>query len=61
MHRSSGLPRRRPLTEGRSDPAFAVSGAAYFLIPAIGTDPRTVVWLGVLAIVGVFEIGRAHV
>lgn len=34
--------------------AFAVSGAAYFLIPAIGADPRTVVWLGVLAIVGVF-------
>ena len=34
--------------------AFAISGAAFFLIPAIGTDPRSVVWLGVLAFAGVF-------
>ena len=33
---------------------FAISGAAFFLIPAIGTDPRSVVWLGVLAFAGVF-------
>ena len=34
--------------------AFAISGAAFFLIPAIGADPRSVVWLGVLAFAGVF-------
>lgn len=34
--------------------AFAISGAAFFLYPAIGADPRSVVWLGVLAFAGVF-------
>lgn len=34
--------------------AFAISGTAFFLIPAIGADPRSVVWLGVLAFAGVF-------
>jgi hypothetical protein len=34
--------------------AFAVSGAAYLMHPAIGDDPRSVVWLGVLAFAGVF-------
>ncbi len=34
--------------------AFAISGAAFFLIPAIGADPRSAVWLGVLAFAGVF-------
>jgi hypothetical protein len=34
--------------------AFAISGTAFFLVPAIGDDPRTVVWLGVLAFAGVF-------
>ena len=34
--------------------AFAVSGAAFFLHPVIGADPRSVVWLGVLAFAGVF-------
>ncbi len=34
--------------------AFAISGSAFFLIPAIGADPRSVVWLGVLAFAGVF-------
>ncbi len=33
---------------------FAVSGGAYFLIPGFGSDPRSVVWLGVLAFIGVF-------
>ena len=33
---------------------FDIYGAAFFLIPAIGTDPRAVVWLGVLAFAGVF-------
>jgi hypothetical protein len=34
--------------------AFAISGAAFVLIPAIGNDPRSAVWLGVLAFAGVF-------
>lgn len=34
--------------------AFAISGAAVLLHPAIGADPRSVVWLGVLAFAGVF-------
>jgi hypothetical protein len=34
--------------------AFAISGTAFFLIPAIGADPRSVVWLGVLAFAGIF-------
>jgi len=34
--------------------AFAISGTAFFLVPAIGADPRSVVWLGVLAFAGVF-------
>lgn len=34
--------------------AFAISGAATLLHPAIGADPRSVVWLGVLAFAGVF-------
>lgn len=34
--------------------AFAISGAAFFLHPEIGADPRSVVWLGVLAFAGVF-------
>jgi hypothetical protein len=34
--------------------AFAISGAAYLMHPAIGDDPRSVVWLGVLAFAGVF-------
>ncbi|OHC69295.1 MAG: hypothetical protein A3H93_07890 [Rhodocyclales bacterium RIFCSPLOWO2_02_FULL_63_24] len=34
--------------------AFAVSGTVYFLRPELGADPRFVVWLGVLALVGVF-------
>ena len=34
--------------------AFSVSGAAVLLHPAIAADPRSVVWLGVLAFAGVF-------
>jgi hypothetical protein len=34
--------------------AFAIFGAAFFLVPAIGADPRSVVCLGVLAFAGVF-------
>lgn len=34
--------------------AFAVSAAAFLLCPEIGADPRSMVWLGVLALVGVF-------
>ncbi|MCX7165067.1 MAG: hypothetical protein NTV11_02190 [Rhodocyclales bacterium] len=34
--------------------AFAISGAAFFLHPEISADPRSTVWLGVLAFVGVF-------
>jgi hypothetical protein len=34
--------------------AFAISGAAFILVPAIGDDPRAMVWLGVLAFAGVF-------
>ena len=34
--------------------AFAISGAVFLLVPAIGADPRSVVWLGVLAFAGVF-------
>ncbi len=34
--------------------AFAISGAVFFLVPAIASDPRSVVWLGVLAFAGVF-------
>ena len=34
--------------------AFAISGAAFLLDPAIGADPRWMVWLGVLAFAGVF-------
>ena len=37
--------------------AFAISGAALFLHPDFGNDPRAVVWLGVLAFVGVFVSG----
>lgn len=33
---------------------FAVSGAAYFLVPQLAADPRFTVWLGVLAFAGVF-------
>ena len=34
--------------------AFAISGTAFILWPASGADPRSMVWLGVLAFVGVF-------
>jgi len=34
--------------------AFAIFGAVCLLHPAIGDDPRSVVWLGVLAFAGVF-------
>lgn len=34
--------------------AFAMSAAAMVLRPAIGADPRSAIWLGVLAFVGVF-------
>ena len=34
--------------------AFAISGTAFILWPALGADPRSMVWLGVLAFVGVF-------
>lgn len=34
--------------------AFAISGAAVLLHPEFAEDPRAVVWLGVLAFVGVF-------
>jgi hypothetical protein len=34
--------------------AFAVSGALCVLVPALGADPRAAVWLGGLALVGVF-------
>ncbi len=34
--------------------AFAISGAAFLLWPALGADPRSLVWLGVLAFAGVF-------
>lgn len=34
--------------------AFAVSGAAFLLYPEIAANPRSVVWLGVLAFAGVF-------
>jgi hypothetical protein len=33
---------------------FALSGAAVFLHPPFGDDPRAIVWLGVLVFVGVF-------
>jgi hypothetical protein len=33
---------------------FAISGATFLLNPAIAADPRSVVWLGVLAFAGVF-------
>ena len=34
--------------------AFAISGATFFLLPELAADPRSVVWLGMLALVGVF-------
>jgi hypothetical protein len=34
--------------------AFAVSGALCVFVPALGSDPRAAVWLGVLALAGVF-------
>ena len=34
--------------------ALAISGAAFVLWPALAADPRSVVWLGVLALAGVF-------
>jgi hypothetical protein len=34
--------------------AFAISGAAFFLFPELGADPRSAVWLGVLVFAGVF-------
>ena len=34
--------------------AFAVSAAAIFLLPEIAADPRSAIWLGVLALAGVF-------
>lgn len=34
--------------------AFAISGAAIVLRPEIGADPRSAIWLGVLAFAGVF-------
>lgn len=34
--------------------AFALSGAVFFLRPELGADPRFVIWMGVLALVGVF-------
>ena len=34
--------------------ALAISGAAFLLSPALGADPRSVIWLGVLAFAGVF-------
>jgi len=34
--------------------AFAISGAVHLLYPEFGNDPRSVVWLGVLAFAGVF-------
>jgi len=34
--------------------ALAISGAAFVLWPALAADPRSVVWLGVLAFAGVF-------
>lgn len=33
---------------------FAISGAAFFLLPEMGADPRSAVWLGVLVFAGVF-------
>lgn len=33
---------------------FAISGAVFFLQPELGVDPRSAVWLGVLAFAGVF-------
>ncbi|KAF0164741.1 MAG: hypothetical protein FD157_1905 [Rhodocyclaceae bacterium] len=33
---------------------LAISGAAFVLWPALGADPRSVVWLGILAFAGVF-------
>jgi hypothetical protein len=33
---------------------FAVSGVALLMLPALAGDPRAAVWLGVLALVGVF-------
>lgn len=34
--------------------AFAVSGAVIFVRPQLGTDPRFIIWMGVLAFAGVF-------
>jgi len=34
--------------------AFAISGAVFLLYPQFGNDPRSVIWLGVLAFAGVF-------
>ncbi|MDK9703297.1 MAG: hypothetical protein OEL20_09155 [Sulfuritalea sp.] len=34
--------------------ALAVSGAAFVLWPVLGADPRSAVWLGVLALAGIF-------
>ncbi len=34
--------------------AFVVSGVAVLMLPALAGDPRAAVWLGVLALVGVF-------
>ena len=34
--------------------AFAISSAAFFLLPEISADPRSAVWLGVLVFAGVF-------
>ncbi|MCX7180840.1 MAG: hypothetical protein NTX56_19420, partial [Proteobacteria bacterium] len=34
--------------------AFSVSGAGVLLYPELGTDPRSAIWLGVLAFAGVF-------
>lgn len=34
--------------------AFAISGATFLLYPEFGDDPRSAVWLGVLAFAGVF-------
>jgi len=33
---------------------FTVTGAVFFLCPEVATDPRSAVWLGVLAFAGVF-------
>ncbi|TRZ98154.1 MAG: hypothetical protein D4R84_04075 [Rhodocyclaceae bacterium] len=34
--------------------AFAISGTGFFLYPELGADPRSAVWLGVLAFAGAF-------